>query len=122
MLDKIRLHEAGELPEDYLAYLGQGMDGRLCRFLRIDYADVVAAVREGLDDGAVFARSVERGRPVDEIDRLIFNDFTRKRGHNDEDPAVAAMLAEHKVEAGLGDREDIQTFFEFFEVSEGRRK
>jgi hypothetical protein len=121
MLDKIRLHLAGELPEDYIPLLGQGMDGRICQFLRIDYADVVAAVRDGLDDEAVFARCLERGREVDQIDRMIFNDFTRKRGTRDEDPAVSAMLAEHKAEIGLADRDDIHSFFEFFEVSEGRR-
>ena len=120
MLDKIRLKDAGELPEDYHPFLGIGMDGRICNFLRVNYADVVAQVREGLDDAAVLAWCLQNGREPNEIDRLVFNDFTRKRGWNDEDPAVGDVLAKQKAEAGFAARDDIRTFFEFFEVSEGR--
>ena len=35
MLDKIRLHAQGKLPEDY--NLGWGLDGRCCEFLNVDY-------------------------------------------------------------------------------------
>jgi hypothetical protein len=35
MLDKNRLHAQGLLPSDYNR--GHGFDGRLCRFLGIDY-------------------------------------------------------------------------------------
>lgn len=121
MLHKIRLHEAGELPDDYHPFLGIGMDGRLCNYLRVNYADVVERVREGLDDAAVLTWCLGNGRQPNDVDQLVFNDFTRKRGWNDEDPSVAEVLAGHKAEAGLADRDDIRTFFEFFEVAEGRR-
>jgi len=37
MLDKIRLHAAGRLPEAYHKNLGIGFDGRSVRFLHVDY-------------------------------------------------------------------------------------
>lgn len=120
MLDKIRLHHRGELPEDFIPYLGVGMDGRICNFMRVKYQDVVAQVLAGLDDAAVMAWCVAQGRELNDVDRLIFNDFTRKRGWNDLDPAISALLAEHKAEAGLGDRDDIRTFFDLFDAVEGR--
>ena len=33
MCSKIRLHVAGKLPQDYHAMLGNGFDGRTCRYL-----------------------------------------------------------------------------------------
>jgi len=38
MLDKIRLHQAGKLPQDYHPNLGlsAGLDGHLCGFLGVD--------------------------------------------------------------------------------------
>jgi Domain of unknown function (DUF5069) len=52
MIDKIRLHQAGKLPEDYLPYLGacasQAFDGRCCRFLQVDYSQLTEAVKGGV--------------------------------------------------------------------------
>ena len=46
MLDKIRLHAAGKLPEGWSAVRGTTItstfDSRCCRFLHIDYADLEA--------------------------------------------------------------------------------
>jgi hypothetical protein len=41
----------------------------------------------------------------------------RKRGWRDE---LAVFLVRRKNEAGLSDREDIATFFDFIDVDEGR--
>jgi len=37
MLDKIRLQDAEQLHPDYFENLGQGFDGRCCRFLGVGY-------------------------------------------------------------------------------------
>ena len=37
MLDKIRLHAAGNLAVDYHDNLGTSFDGRCCRFLGVEY-------------------------------------------------------------------------------------
>ena len=60
MLDKIRLHAAGELPEDY--NLGGGHDARMCRFLHIDYAAVTAQARAEKDDAVVLEWCFAQGR------------------------------------------------------------
>ena len=40
MLDKNRLQAAGRLGPEYHPFLGEGFDGRLCRFLGVSYAFV----------------------------------------------------------------------------------
>jgi len=56
MIDKMRLHAAGDLPADYHPFLGganpYSFDGRCCRFLRIDY-DALAAEAPGWNPGGV---------------------------------------------------------------------
>lgn len=117
MLEKIRLHDAGELREDLHANLGKAFDARCCSFLQVDYADVEARVREGLDDAAVLAWCFDQGfRPTEEQVE-IWSDFMRKRGWNDE---VAAKLAERKAESGFTDRDDILVMFDYLDADEGR--
>src|SRR5437660_1760155 len=50
MLDKIRVHAKGGLPEDYRANLGKGFDESCVKFLRVDYNDLTDRVREGGSD------------------------------------------------------------------------
>jgi gluconokinase len=45
MVDKIRLHAESKLPPDYKR--GIGTDGRVCRFLHVEYQAVVARVLDG---------------------------------------------------------------------------
>lgn len=47
-LDKIRLHSQGKLPTDYNR--GTGFDGRVCRFLCVEYPSLVERVLEGGSD------------------------------------------------------------------------
>ena len=47
MLDKIRAHAKGDLPEDYQANLGKGFDGSCVHFLRVDYNDLVDQAKQG---------------------------------------------------------------------------
>ena len=46
MLDKIRAHAKGELPEDYQANLGRGFDASCIRFLRVNYDQIVERVKQ----------------------------------------------------------------------------
>ena len=120
MFDKMRLHLAGELPEDYHALRGKGMDGRACSYLRIAYEDVLSRAREGLSDGELAQWCLDNGRPLNDVDILIWNDFMTKRGCHESDPAVTELLEKFKAESGLSHRDDIKTFFEYFEADEGR--
>ncbi len=117
MLDKIRLHAAGELPADYRANLGDGFDKMCVQFLGIDYAALTERVKAGGTDDDVFAWCREQGRPLTEQDVLVWNEFMRKRGWND---AMSARLVQRKAECGLAGRDEIQTFFDFIDADEGR--
>lgn len=119
MLDKIRLNLRGDLPEDYAARLGRGMDGRCCRFLRVAYRDVVEQVKSGSADGEILEWCSAHGRRPDEDEIVLWNGFMTKRGWRDE--AATEALQEFKAAGNLADRDDIQTFFDFFEVDEGRK-
>jgi hypothetical protein len=117
MLDKIRLHEAGKLPLDYLAFLEKGNNQRLCAYLHIDYRKLVERVGAGGSDEEILEWAYEIGRRLNEVEKTIWNQFARKRGWNDE---ATETLARFKLESGLSNRDDIQTMFDYYDAEEGR--
>ena len=119
MLDKIRLHLVGKLPEEYVPNLGDGFDGRCVHFLQISYRDLVDHMTEHRDasDEELLEWSLNAGRRPDDDEIEIWNEFLRKRGWKD---AVSARLEERKREGGFADRADIETFFQFIDADEGR--
>lgn len=117
MLDKIRLHAAGQLPTEYHANLGGGFDGRVLTFLWIEYPALVDRVKQGGTDGEIFAWAVAQGRQPSPEEIEIWNDFMRKRGWNDE---VSERLVQRKREGGFENRDDIQTMFDYIDLDEGR--
>ncbi len=117
LLDKIRLHAAGRLAQEYHANLGIGFDGRAVNFLWIDYPVLVERVKQGGADAEIFAWAVSQGRHPNAEEIEIWNDFMRKRGWNDES---SERLARRKVESRLQDRTDIETFFDYIDADEGR--
>ena len=120
MLDKIRLHARGELHSDYHANLGgkRTADEFCCGFLRVEYAELRERVLQGGTDLELLRWCFERGRKLNGIDVMIWNEFARKLGWSD--PA-SPVLEKYKAEGGLGDRQDIVTMMDYFEVDEGRR-
>ncbi|MBN2234231.1 MAG: DUF5069 domain-containing protein [Opitutales bacterium] len=119
MLDKIRLHARGELPDDYIPWLGKGFDGRCIRYLRVDYPALVERVLEGGSDEEILDWCFEQGRELSDEDIVIWSDFLRKRGLCDS-PEVLADLANSKRQSGLGDRTDLDTYFRYDDADEGR--
>lgn len=117
MLDKIRLHAAGQLPTDYHQNLGVGFDGRCCSFLGVKYEDVVARVKLGGGDDEVLQWCFENGRKPTEEEIEVWNAYMSKRGWRD---GASARLAQRKKESGLENRDDIQTFFDLIDAEEGR--
>ena len=117
MLDKIRAHARGELPSDYHANLGKGFDEKCVKFLRVEYADLVKRVKQGGTDQEILDWCFTVGRQPSVDDRYVWNEFMRKRGWNDE---VSEIVARRKAEAGMTDRSDIQTSFQFIDADEGR--
>ena len=120
MLRKIRLHAAGQLPTEYQPYLGRGFDRRCLQFLRIEYDDLVERVLAGGSDEEVLEWALARGHRPSETEILVWNEYMIKRGWRDTN-APASDLQDYKEEYGLGHRDDILTYFDFYEVDEGRR-
>jgi hypothetical protein len=117
LLDKIRLHARGQLPPDYHANLGKGFDEKCVRFLRVDYDQLVGRVKQGGTDEEILEWCFTIGRQPSEDDIYVWNEFMRKRGWNDE---VSEIVNRRKAEAGMIDRSDIQTSFQFIDADEGR--
>ncbi|MEP7014534.1 MAG: DUF5069 domain-containing protein [Verrucomicrobiota bacterium] len=117
MLDKIRAHEKGELPEDYQANLGRGFDASCIRFLRINYDQIVERVKEGSPDEEILQWCYNTGRQPSEDEIYVWNEFMRKRGWNDE---LSETLKRRKKEAGMAGRSEIETMFTFIDADEGR--
>jgi hypothetical protein len=117
MLDKIRLHAKGELPPDYHQNLGKGFDKKCVTFLRVDYEQLVERVKQGGTDEEILQWCFKVGRQPSEDDIYVWNEFMRKRGWNDE---VFEILQRRKKEAGMSDRCDIETAFQFIDADEGR--
>jgi len=117
MLDKIRLHAKGELPSDYQANLGKGFDEKCVTFLRVNYDQLVQRVKMGGTDDEILQWCFSVGHRPSESDLYVWNEFMRKRGWNDE---VSEMVERRKAEAGMADRSDIQTSFQFIDADEGR--
>ena len=117
MVDKIRLHAAGQLPADYIENLGDGFDKMCANLFGIAYSAIVERVKAGGTDDEVLAWCFENGRKLTEQDITVWNEFLRKRGWND---AGSARLAQRKAESGFTERDDIQTFFQYIDADEGR--
>lgn len=118
MVDKIRLHAARRLRDDFTENLGTGLDGRCLNLLRVEYSDLVARVLVGGDDEEVLQWCFEAGRRLNAGDMFVWNEFMRKVGWND---GVSEILARRKKESGLEGRDEIQTMAEYFEYDEGRK-
>jgi len=117
MLDKIRLHAKGELPSDYHENLGKGFDEKCVTFLRVDYDELVERVKKDRRDEEILEWCFTVGHQPTENEVYVWNEFMRKRGWNDE---VSKILERRKAEAGMADRSDIQTSFQFIDADEGR--
>jgi gluconokinase len=120
MLDKIRLHARGELPEEYHKNLGamRSADGALSNFLRINYVDLVERMKQGGSDEEILEWCFEKGRRPNEGDIFLWNGFASKLGFRD---FATPVLQEQKRKLGLEHRDDIQTMPDMMDFEEGRR-
>jgi carbohydrate kinase (thermoresistant glucokinase family) len=120
MIDKIRLHAAGQLPSEYQANLGEAksffFDARCCRFLGIRYDELVARVRAGGADGEILGWAEARGIPRSDDDCEMWSRFMMKVGWRDE---RAAILQQRIRDAGM-ESQGLQTGFDYIDFDEGR--
>ena len=117
MVDKVRLEQAGKLPEDYRANLGEGFDKACCDFLGVSYEKLRTRVREGGTDEEILDWCGKVGRARDQEEKRIWGAYLAKRGWRDE---MSDRLIFRKKEAGWEKRDEIQTFFDYIDADEGR--
>src|SRR5687767_6721189 len=117
MLDKIRLEAGGQLPSEYKANLGGGFDARCVTFLGVEYPALADRVRQGGTDEELMEWCLEQGRRPSAEEIEVWNEFMRKRGWNDE---ATSMLRRRLSEGNFENRSDIQTFFDYIDLDEGR--
>jgi hypothetical protein len=118
MFDKIRLKQAGRLPEDFHANYGLsvGMDGHLCGFLNVTFADIEARVFEGGTDAEIAEWIFSRGLRPNKMQARIWNECSRKFGLSD---ALSKFIQKWKAEEGFADSPAC-TSFDLIELQEGR--
>jgi carbohydrate kinase (thermoresistant glucokinase family) len=120
ILDKVRLHAAGQLPAEYVANLGDSQPGmfdtRCCRFLGVSHAELTARTLQGGSDAEILAWAHTRGTPRTDEECEVWNGFMIKRGWRD---AATARLRQRIAECKL-ESKPIQTFFDFIDFDEGR--
>ncbi len=121
MLDKIRLLAAGKLSPGYEENMGVAFDGRCCRFLGVEYPALRERTLAGGTDEEILAWCGGHGVRPNEEQILIWNKFMLKRGWRDEDDGSTQELEKYKAGSGLAHRTDLRTFFDYYEVDEGRR-
>ena len=117
-VDKIRLHLAGELHPDYQPNLCKGFDGLWLETAGVDGKEFIEVVRQSITDGQVcdwVRLNVKKPESVKVAhrERML---STPKR----DDPEAVARLKMRKEQAGMGLREDIQTFVDFIDADEKR--
>jgi hypothetical protein len=118
MLDKIRLHDAGNLGAIYQKHLGTDFDGRCLKLLQVKYEAVCERVRAGDSDEQILEWCFENGRRLDEDDIEIWNGFMTKRGWRD---SASDRIVFRLKEAGIENRDkEAVTMFDFIDVDEGR--
>jgi len=117
MVDKLRLEQAGKLPQAYHENLGKGFDGACCDFLGVPYAKLRERVRQGGSDREILQWCQSHGKVRDPSDRTVWNAYLSKKGWRDD---LTDRLVFRKQEAGWGDRDEIQTFFDYIDADEGR--
>ena len=118
MLDKIRIHAAGNLPQPYLEHLGDGFDGRCVRLLGVTYDDVKQHVLAGESDEAALEWCLANGRNPNEEEIDVWSNFMKKRGWRDEAyERVVFRIKESGLEARAA---ECVTMFDYIDIDEGR--
>jgi hypothetical protein len=119
MLDKIRLHAAGQLAPGYFVGVEDStfFDARCTRFLQVDYDELVERTLQGGKDEEILEWCFQRGRRPSAEEIQIWNAFLTKRGWRDE---AREDLKAAKKRAGWEARDDIQTWIDLHDVEEGR--
>ena len=117
LVDKIRLHEAGQLQEDYQPnYLHKGFDLAWFEASGVTPNTLVEVVKNSITDGQVSDWVKANVKKTDaEKDALRTSLLSYGK-----EGALLERLIQRKAESRLQDRDDIQCMFQYIDADEGR--
>jgi hypothetical protein len=116
-VDKIRLHLAGQLHVDYQENFTKGFDGAWLNAAGVATEPFIEVVKNTITDGEV-CDWVAHNLKKSDADKTAFNHYVLNRGRDTDE--MKARLKWRKEQAGLADRDDIQTFVDFIDADEKR--
>ncbi|HVU28186.1 MAG TPA: DUF5069 domain-containing protein [Verrucomicrobiae bacterium] len=117
-IDKIRLHLAGKLHDDYKDNLGKGFDGMWLKAAGLTREQFVEVVKNSLTDGEIcdwVRTNVKRSQS--EKDAHWQDVLSRPKT---DDAAAQARLKMRKEQCGGAHRDDVKTFVDVIDLDEKR--
>ena len=117
LVDKIRLHEAGQLPDDYQPnYLNKGFDLAWFKASGVEPDTLVGVVQNSITDGQVSDWVKANVNASDEAKAALRGKLLSYGTEG----ALLELLIKRKAESGLQDRDDIRCMFDYIDADEGR--
>ena len=117
-IDKIRLHLAGKLHEDYRPNFCKGFDGLWLELSGVKAEEFIEVVKNSITDGQVcdwVLKNAKKDPAAKAAQRERMLNYPKK-----DDAEMQARLKMRKEQAGIADRDDIQLFVDFIDVDEKR--
>jgi len=118
-IDKVRLHLAGKLHPDYQANFCKGFDQLWLERAGVSADQFIEVVKKSVTDGEVcdwVLKNVKKNDADKQAHRDRMLNYPRK-----DDAEMQARLKMRKEQAGLSQRDDIQSFVDFIDVDEKRK-
>ena len=118
LIDKIRLHLAGKLAADYEQNFCKGFDGLWLETAGVSAEQFIDVVRNSLTDGQVcdwVAKNVTKPDGVKTAHRERMLNYPKK-----DDAEMQARLKMRKEQAGIANRDEIQSFVDMIDADEKR--
>jgi hypothetical protein len=117
-VDKIRLHLAGRLHDDYKENLGKGFDGMWLKAAGVTHGQFVELVKNSITDGEV-CDWVRKNVKKSAAEKSAHWQDVLSRPLPDNAEAVA-RLKMRKEQAGISHRDDIKCFVDMLDADEKR--
>jgi poly-D-alanine transfer protein DltD len=117
-IDKIRLHLAGKLQEDYQANFCKGFDGLWLELSGVKAEEFIEVVKNSITDGQVcdwVLKNAKNDPSAKTAQRERMLNYPKK-----DDVEMQARLKMRKEQAGAAHRDDIQLFVDVIDVDEKR--
>jgi hypothetical protein len=117
-IDKIRLHLAGKLHQDYQPNFCKGFDGLWLELSGVGAEEFIEVVKNSVTDGQVcdwVLKNAKNDPSAKAAQRERMLNYPKK-----DDAEMQARLKMRKEQAGVADRDDIQLFVDAIDADEKR--